>query len=136
MVGDIEEMFARALLRQARQQQPSNPKVLPRTLTFRDQRIGRLLNPVVWEGVISLHAEDQPVAGCIQKPSVNALFGLSEDHTQGRYLSHVPQTGELLESDLRPVRQSLQFPQHEIHHIVGVALGANSVQVKGPARAP
>ncbi len=96
-------MFAETLLRQARQQHPANPKVHLGTLTFRDQRIGRLLNPIVEEGIRSLHAKDQPGADGFQKRSVNPLFGLSEDHTQGRDLGHVPETGELLESGLRMV---------------------------------
>ena len=107
LVGDIEQMFGEAVRRHARQQHSANPKVCPGALAFGDERIGRLLNPVVEEGIGSLQAEDQPGADGIQQRSVDLLFGLSEDQTQGRDLGHVPETGELLESGLRRAGQSL-----------------------------
>jgi hypothetical protein len=60
--------------------------------------------------------------------------GLPKSHTQERHIGHVAETGELLESALRLVRQSPQLTQHEIHHIVGVALATNSIQIPGPIR--
>src|SRR5271170_3533516 len=87
----------------------------------------------MWEGIRTLQTKDQPSADGIQKPSVNGLFGLSEGHTHSRDLGHVPETCELLESCLRRIGQSLELPHHEIHHAVGVALGANPVQVPDPA---
>jgi len=82
---------------------------------------------------MSIDAEDQTAAGCIQKPSVNAPFGLSENRAQSRDPGRVPETGELLESGLRYVGKSLELSYHEIHDIVGVALGANPVQIPVPS---
>ena len=73
-------MFGEAVLRQARKQRPANPKVHYGALAFGDQRVGRLLNPVVEEGIRFFHAKDQPGADAFQKRSVDLLFRLSEDH--------------------------------------------------------
>ena len=48
----------------------------------------------------------------------------------------LPRQANCRESALRLVRQSPQLPQHEIHHIVGIALGANRVEVPDPGRGP
>ena len=117
----------------ARQQRPADPEVCDRALALGDERVGRLLNPVVEEGIRTLHAQDQPGADGFEKRSVDLLSRLSEDHTQCRDLGHVPETGELLESGLRPVGQSLELPHHEIHNVGEVALGANPVQVPNPS---
>jgi hypothetical protein len=109
------------------------PKVCPCALTFGDERIRRLLNPVVEKGVRSLQAKEQPGADGFQKRSVNLLLRLSEYHTQCRDLGHISETGELLESGLRPRGQSLEFPHHEVRHVGGVVPGANPIEVPDPA---
>ncbi len=133
LVGDIEQMFGDAVRRQVRQQRSANPKVFSHALAFGDERIGRLLNTVVEESIGFLLAENQPGAGGIQKRVVDLLFRLSENHTQCRNLDHVTEIGELLKSGLRPVRQSLELPHHEVRHVVGVVLRVNPAQVPGPS---
>jgi hypothetical protein len=134
LVGNIEHMFGETGRRHARKQQPANPKVCPRALAIGDQRVGRLLNTVMEEGIRILQAEDQPSADGVQQRSVDLLFSLSEHHAQCRDLDHVPETSKLLESGLRRAGQSPQLPHHEIHHVVGVTLGANPIQVPDPGR--
>jgi hypothetical protein len=47
LVGDIEQLLGESLLRQARQELASNPKVCLRALTFGDERVGGLLDSIV-----------------------------------------------------------------------------------------
>ena len=74
LVCNIEQMLGEAVRRHARQQHSANPKVCPRALAFGDERIGRLLNTVVEEGIGALQAEDQPGAGGLQERRVDLLF--------------------------------------------------------------
>ena len=59
LVGDIEQMLGQAVRRQARQQLPSDPKVYFGACAFGNERIGRLLNPVVEEGIRSLQTGEE-----------------------------------------------------------------------------
>jgi hypothetical protein len=52
LVGNIEQMLGETVRRHAREQHSANPKVVPRALAFRDERIGCLLNTVVEEGTL------------------------------------------------------------------------------------
>ena len=47
-------------------------------------------------------------------------------------LGHVTQAGEVLQGILRGDRQPLQFLDHEVHHVVGVVLGADTINVPCP----
>ena len=67
-------MFGKAIRRHARQQHPANPKVCRRALAFGDERISRLLNPVVEESVGAIQAEDQSSSGGLPERRVHFLF--------------------------------------------------------------
>src|SRR5271163_5365631 len=99
-------MLVELVLRHACQQHAANRKVRPPAIAFGDEGIRRLLNAIVEESVGILQAMDQPGTDGFQERRVDLLFGLSEDHTQRRNLSHVPETGELLESGLPRTGQS------------------------------
>jgi hypothetical protein len=47
-------------------------------------------------------------------------------------LGHVTQVGEVLQGILRGDRQPVQFADHEVHHVVGVVLGVDTIDVPGP----
>ena len=49
-------------------------------------------------------------------------------------LRRVPQTGELFQGLLGGRRESLQLAHHQLHHVIGVALGVNALEIPGPAR--
>ncbi len=57
-----------------------------------------------------------------------------ENDRQHRNLSDGAETGQKLQRPLRFGRQARQLPDHEVHHIVGVALGANALELPRPAR--
>ena len=46
----------------------------------------------------------------------------------------IAETGQLLQRLLRFVRQAGELPDHEVHDIVGIALGVNAIEIPGPAR--
>src|SRR5580692_5289310 len=104
-------MSVQAVRRRVRQQPPSDPEVYFGACAFGNEGIGRLLDPVVEEGIRSLQTKNQPSADGIPQRSVDLLFfglpqsGLPKSLTQQRHIGHVAETGELLESALRLVRQ-------------------------------
>src|SRR6202790_4901349 len=63
---------------------------------------------------------------------VHGLFAVALNQGQPANLCHVAQAGELLQGILRGDRQPLQFPDHEVHHVVGVVLGADTINVPCP----
>ena len=101
-------MFAEAFLRQARQQQPSNPKVLPGTLPFRDQCVRRLLNPVM-EECMRLLRRTSP----LRTASRSEVWISSSDWprtTSSRDLGDVPETGELFKTSCVVADNRRSFP--------------------------
>jgi len=56
-----------------------------------------------------------------------------ENDRKHRDLGDVAETGQKLQRLLRFGRQARELADHEIHHIVGVALGANALEVPRPA---
>ena len=73
-------------------------------LTFGYQRIGRLLDPVVKEGVGALELQDQSRPNCLPEGGLNLFFRLSAYQAQGCQLGNVPQAGHLSQGFLRVVR--------------------------------
>src|SRR6266436_8423875 len=51
-----------------------------------------------------------------------------------RYLGDVPEAGKVLQRSLGFTRQAGQFPEHQLHHVVGVTLGVNATEIPGPSR--
>ena len=49
-------------------------------------------------------------------------------------LSAASEAGELLQRVLRFGRQAGELPDHEIHHVIGIALGVNAIDIPRPAR--
>lgn len=49
-------------------------------------------------------------------------------------LGSIPQAGQLAENLLSRWRQTAQLRRHEICYVVGIALGANAIQVPGLRR--
>ena len=57
-----------------------------------------------------------------------------EHDRKRRDVGDVAETGQLLQRLLGFVRQAGELPDHEVHDVVGVALGANAIDIPGPAR--
>ena len=60
-----------------------------------------------------------------------SLFALDQDQNEG--FRGVAQTGELFQGVLGGRRQSPQLPGHKVHHVAGVVLGADAIDVPLPA---
>src|ERR1700757_3401150 len=56
-----------------------------------------------------------------------------EDHRKCRDLGDVSETSQKLQRLLRFGGQSGEFPDHEVHDIVGVTLGVNAIEIPAPA---
>ena len=100
---------------------------------FRDQRIGGFLHAVVDEPVGAFQALDQLLTNGLPESRVDLLLRCPENDRQRRDLGDVAEAGELLQRLLRFGGQAAQLPDHQVHHIVGVALGVNAIEVPGPA---
>src|SRR5262245_12411324 len=61
------------------------------------------------------------------------LWVLVNHHKQGKFRA-VAQTGKLLQCVLGFSGQAVQLPHYEVHHIVGVTLRVNPIQVPAPLR--
>ena len=46
----------------------------------------------------------------------------------------VSKAGKLLQRVLSLDREAVQFPNHEVHHIVGVTFGVNAIEIPRPLR--
>src|SRR6202042_2105488 len=104
-----------------------------RALVLGDRGIGGLLDPVGDELVRARQALDQFSAECILKRRVDlGLRGL--EHGRKRCdVSDRAEASQLLQRLLRFGRQAGEFSDHEVHDIVGVALGVNALKVPFPA---
>src|SRR6202022_1238599 len=50
-----------------------------------------------------------------------------------RDFGDVAEAGKLLQCSLGLNRQAGQLPDHQVHHIVGVTLGVNAIEIPGPS---
>ena len=64
---------------------------------------------------------------------MNLVLRTTEHDRERRNVSDVAKTGELLQRSLGFIRQPGELADHEVHDIVGVALGMNAPQIPGPA---
>ena len=60
------------------------------------------------------------------------LFCFPVNQGQGRDLGDIAQAGELFQGVLGRGGEPLQLAHHEIHHVVGIALGADAIHVPFP----
>ena len=98
-----------------------------------DQRIGRLLDAIMEEGVAAVRAANQPRPDSFPERPVHFFLGPAMNEGEGRHLGDISQTGELSERAPSRYGQAAELRRHEIHHIVGEALGADARQVPAPA---
>src|SRR6266481_9568217 len=69
-------------------------------------------------------------------PQIRVLLLLRGSVNDGkyRYFGYVPEAGKVLQCRLGFNRQAGQFPDHQVHHIVGVTLGVNAIEIPDPSR--
>ena len=94
-----------------------------------DQRIGRLLHAVVEKAVPVVRAEDQASANRLPQVIVQFLDRFLTDHPQHVELGAVSQASKLAQRLQRCHWQAIQFSDHQLHDVVGVALGMDEAQI-------
>ncbi len=80
--------------------------------------------------------KDEPGVDGFPERGVDRLLRFPVDQGQGGDLGDIAQAGELFQGFLGGGGEPLQLPGHEIHHVVGEALGADATRcpIAKPAR--
>ena len=86
------------------------------------------------EFVGALLADDEPGVDGFPERRVHRLLCFPVNQGQGGDLGDIAQAGELFQGFLGGGGEPLQLPGHEIHHVVGVAPGADAIDVPLPGR--
>ncbi len=102
-------------------------------LAFGNERIGRLLHAVVQEPIGPCLPEHQPCPYGLQERSIRHGLARAIDHAQGGDRRAVAQAGELSQCRLGRFGQTGQLAKHEVHDIVGEALGLDLLKIPRPA---
>src|SRR5215510_13135108 len=82
-------------------------------------------------GAIQLFEKSLPEA--FPESRLHLLLRSVENGRERRDLGEISETGHLLQCRLRLSRQTDELPDHEVHHIVGVSLGVNAIDIPRPA---
>ena len=129
LVDDLEDRLLPLLRRRVCHQQPADPQMVRCARCLRDQRIGGFLHAVVDKSVGAVQAHNQLLTDRLPKVRLDLLRRGPENDRQHRDLGDVAEAGQMLQRPLRLGRQAGQLSDHEVHHIVGVTLGANAIEV-------
>ena len=134
LIDDLEDRLLPLLRRRVRRQQPADPQMRRGAQVCRDQRIGGFLNPVMDELVGAFQAQDQLLPNRLPQIRMDRLLRCAADQAKRRDLGDISEAGEMLQRRLGFRGQAGQLPDHEVHHIVGVPLGVNAIEIPAPAR--
>ncbi len=80
----------------------------------------------------ALVLEDEPGADGLPEGRVHRLLRFPVNQGQGRDRDDIAQASELFQGFLGGGRKLLQLCGHKIHHVIGVALGADAIHVPLP----
>src|SRR5215467_1578927 len=105
-----------------------------RTQRWRYHRVSGFLHPVVDELIGTLQALNQFLTDRFRLRRVDVLRGRPENDRMHRDFGGIAETGHLLQRQLRFGRQAGQLRDQKVHHIIGVTLGVNALEIPGPAR--
>ncbi len=125
-------MLGEFVRRHACQQRTADAQVDFGTVLFRDQCMGRLLDPVVQELVGAVSAKDEASVDGFPESRVHRLLCCPVNQGQSGDLGDVAQAGELFQGFLSGGGEPLQLPGQEVHDVIGVALGADVIDVPLP----
>ena len=135
LIDDFEDGLFAFLRRGVHRQQPADPQMRRGAQVCRDQRIGGFLDPVMGEPVDAFQAQDQLLPDglpqsrmdllCSDVPGTMASVGMS---------ATLPRQARSCSAVWVSVGQAGQLADHKVHHIVGVPLGVNAIEIPAPAR--
>ena len=133
---DLEDRLFSHLGRRSRREKPPLPEVGRGEQLLRDQRIGGFLHPVVNEPVGARQTLDQLKSDRFRQSRVELIRRGPQHVRERRDVGDVAETGQLLQRLLGFLRQAGELPGHEVHDIVGIALGVDAIEIPRPPRLP
>ena len=86
------------------------------------------------ELVDAFQAQDQLLPNRLPQIRMDRLLRCAADQAKRRDFGDISEACEKLQRRLGCRGQPGQFPDHEVHHIVGVPLGVNAIEIPAPAR--
>src|SRR6266404_923001 len=78
--------------------------------------------------------DEQLLPGSLPQVRADRLLRCPVDDRKCRDFGHASEAGKLLQSSLGLNGEAGQLPDHQVHHIVGVTLGVNAIEIPGPSR--
>ena len=105
LIRYIEQMLGKIALRHVRQEHATDAQMDVGTVLIGNQRIGRLLDPVVQKFVAVVLAKDEPSLNGGPKRPVDSLFCLPMNQGQDGDRHHIAQAGKLFQDFLGGGRQ-------------------------------
>ena len=117
--------------RRALQQQPADAQVHRRPLALGDERVGRLLHPVVEEAIGCRPCGSSRSSSSAARSAASG--SRLEDDGQRVGVHAGAEAGGQLERLLRLRRQVVQLADHQLDDVVGVALRPDARDVPAPA---
>ena len=125
-------MLVKLVRHHGRQQHAADAQVGVGAALFRDQRIGRLLDPVVKKSVGALLPQNEACVDRLPQPRVQRILCLLVNQSERGDIGDVPKAGELFHRLLRGGGEPLHLFDHEIGNVLGVAPGADAIDVPSP----
>ena len=98
-----------------------------------NQGISRLVNPVVEKGVGLVLPKHQARPHGLPQGGVDLVDGALEDHAERGDIRNVAERGKPLQGVLGRRGQAGELCHHQVPHVVGIALGADALQIPDPA---
>ena len=134
LIHDVEDRLLDRVRRDPRRQQSADPEMPVGPLAFGNQRIGRLLDPVVEERVAAIQAKDETGPNRLPQSLVDLLLGFAMNQGQGRRSGRRCPDRRVVPRLPASIRQPAQLRCHQVSDVVGEALGADARQIPGPGR--
>ena len=148
VVHQVEDPLVRLLGIGPREQQPAHRQMHHLFPLGGDQRVGRLLDPVVQEGVrragdirlagldgvvVPGGRQDQPLVDRLSEIRRRGLRRLLADEGEGVLVERVPDAGREGQGALGVGREPLDLPGHQVDDVVGHPGLRDGVHLEGPA---
>src|SRR5207247_4954937 len=133
LIDELEDRLLPLLWRSVCCKQPPDAEMRCSASFLRDEEIGGFLDTVVDKSVTALQPLDHLVTDRLPEMRVDLLLRCPVHESKRRDRCAVSQARQLLECLLCVDGQAVQLRDHEVHHVLGVPLGANAIEIPRPA---
>ena len=134
LIDDVEDRVPPLLRRRVCHEQAADPQMLDGLIALGDKRIGRLLNAIVQEPVGALQPQHEPGPDRFPECRMQRSLVSAVNHGQGADGGTVAEASEMLQCGPGRRGQAAQLAQQEIHHVIGVTLGVDALDIPRPVR--